>query len=97
LDGLDSFGADLPEDTPEEFVPPEAPPVPRPSLPTALAVIGVIGGLAVFLKPDLLGFLDDSLAMFLGFTAIVSGFGTLVWRLRPGDEDDIDPDDGARV
>ena len=35
--------------------------------------------------------------MFLGFTAIVSGFGTLCWRLRPGDDDEDDPDDGARV
>ncbi len=97
LDGLDTFGADLPDDGSETFVPPAAPPVPRPSPRTVLAVIGVVGGLAVFLKPDLLSFLDDGLAMFLGFAAIVSGFGTLVWRLRPGDEEDQDPDDGARV
>ncbi len=98
LDGLDSFGADLPGDDDDSFTPPVAPPVPRPSLPTALAVIGMVGGLAVFLKPDLLSFIGGSLAMFLGFTAIVSGFGTLVWRLRPGDdEDDDDPDNGARV
>jgi hypothetical protein len=97
LDGLDTFGADLPDDTDDTFTPPVAPPVPRPSLPTALAVIGVVGGLAVFLKPDLLSLLNESLAMFLGFTAIVSGFGTLVWRLRPGDDDEDDPDHGARV
>jgi hypothetical protein len=97
LDGLDSFGADLPDDDDESYTPPVAPPVPRPSMPTTFAVIGIIGGLAMFLKPDLVSFLDESLAMFLGFTAIVSGFGTLVWRLRPGDEDDIDPDDGAKV
>jgi len=98
LDGLDTFGADLPDED-EEFVPPEAPPVPRPSLPAALGVIGMIGGLAVFLKPDLLPFLAERLAMFLGFAAVVSGFGTLIWRLRPGDDDDpADPDDdGARV
>jgi hypothetical protein len=98
LDGLDSFGADLPDDDDDEsYTPPVAPPVPRPSMPTTFAVIGIIGGLAMFLKPDLVSFLSESLAMFLGFTAIVSGFGTLVWRLRPGDEDDIDPDDGAKV
>jgi hypothetical protein len=29
---------------------------------------------------------------------VVAGFGTLVWRLRPGDDDDdSDPDHGARV
>jgi hypothetical protein len=98
LDGLDSFGADLPDDDEDErYTPPVAPPVPRPSMPTTFAVIGIVAGLAMFLKPDLVSFLDESLAMFLGFTAIVSGFGTLVWRLRPGDEDDIDPDDGAKV
>jgi hypothetical protein len=100
LDGLDTFGADLAdEQEDEEFVPPEAPPVPRPSLPAALGVIGMVGGLAVFLKPDLLPFLTERLAMFLGFAAVVSGFGTLIWRLRPGDDDDPadSGDDGARV
>jgi hypothetical protein len=97
LDGLDTFGADLPGDDDDSFTPPIAPPVPRPSLPTALAVIGMVGGLAVFLRPDLLSFIGESLAMFLGFTAIVGGFGTLVWRLRPGDDEDDDPDNGARV
>jgi hypothetical protein len=99
LDGLDTFGAGLPDAEDEQFVPPEPPPVPRPSLPAALGVIGMVGGLAVFLKPDLLPFLADRIAMFLGFAAVVSGFGTLIWRLRPGDddEDQADPDDGARV
>jgi hypothetical protein len=98
LDGLDSFGASLPDDEEGTFVPPEAPPVPRPSLRTALAVAGVVGGLTVFLKPDLLPYVSESLAMFLGFAAVVGGFGTLVWRLRPGgDDDDVDPDHGARV
>jgi hypothetical protein len=98
LDGLDTFGADLPDDDNETFTPPVPPPVPRPSMPTALAVLGIIGGLAVFLQPELLSFLSPSLSMFLGFTAIVTGFGTLVWRLRPGDdEDDEDPDQGAKV
>ena len=98
LDGLDTFGADLSDDEDATFTPPVPPPVPRPSLPTVLAVVGIVGGLAVFLKPELLSFLDQSLSMFLGFTAIVTGFGTLVWRLRPGDdEDDGDPDQGAKV
>jgi hypothetical protein len=98
LDGLDTFGSDLPDDENDRFTPPVPPPVPRPSRPTVLAIIGIVGGLAVFLNPDLLFFLNDGLAMFLGFTAIVSGFGTLVWRLRPGDEDDdTDPDNGAKV
>jgi hypothetical protein len=98
LDGLDTFGADLPDDDSETFTPPVPPPVPRPSMPTALAVLGIVGGLAVFLQPELLSFLSPSLSLFLGFTAIVTGFGTLVWRLRPGDdEDEEDPDQGAKV
>ena len=96
LDGLDTFGADLPDDEADRFVPPEPPPVPRPSLATALAVLGVVGGLVVFLKPTLVPFVSESLAMFVGFTAVVAGFGTLVWRMRPGD-DEAGPDDGARV
>ncbi len=98
LDGLDTFGADLPDDDAEPFVPPEPPPVPRPSPSTVLAVIGVVGGLIVFLKPSLLSFVSEGTSMLLGFTAIICGFGTLVWRLRPGnDDDEADPDQGARV
>src|SRR5690606_37488004 len=97
LDALDTFGANLPDDDPGEFVPPEPPPVPRPALPTVLAVIGVVGGLAVFLQPQLLSFLTESLAMFVGFAMVVAGSAALVWRLRPGGEDDPDPDHGARV
>ena len=42
--------------------------------------------------------MSERTAMLLGFAAVVSGFATLVWRLRPGDdEDDNGPDDGARV
>jgi len=97
LDGLDTFGADLPDDE-DGYTPPAAPPVPRPSLPAALAVAGIVFGLILFLRPDLLP-TSESVAMLTGFTAIIAGFATLVWRLRPGDEDDEDPDpdQGARV
>jgi len=97
LDGLDTFGADLPDDE-DGYTPPAAPPVPRPSLPTALAVAGIVFGLILFLSPDLLP-TSENVAMLTGFTAIIAGFATLVWRLRPGDEDDedSDPDQGARV
>ncbi len=96
LDGLDTFGADLADD--EGYVPPAPPPIPRPSLPTTLGVIGIVGGLIIFLRPEVMP-LAASVAMMLGFTAVLAGFATLVWRLRPGDDDDedIDPDDGARV
>jgi hypothetical protein len=96
LDGLDTFGADLPDLEEDGYEPPTPPPVPRPSGPTALAVAGIIIGLIVFLKPTLLP-VSESVAMLAGFAAVVGGFATLVWRLRPGDDDDTDPDDGARV
>lgn len=97
LDALDTFGANLPDDDPGEFVPPEPPPVPRPALPTVLAVIAVVAGLVVFLQPRLLSFLSESLAMFAGFAMVVGGSAALVWRLRPGGDDEADPDQGAKV
>jgi hypothetical protein len=97
LDGLDTFGAGLPDDEEDRYIPPPPPPVPRPSAPTAFAVLGIVVGLVVFLKPDLLP-ITESVAMLAGFTAVVAGFATLVWRLRPGDDDDdSDPDHGAVV
>jgi hypothetical protein len=97
LDGLDTFGAGMPDSDEDGYDPPAPPPVPRPSAPTALAVAGIVLGLIVFLKPSLLP-VSESAAMLLGFAAVVGGFATLVWRLRPGDDDDDpDPDDGARV
>jgi hypothetical protein len=96
LDGLDTFGAGLPDPEDEDYTPPPAPPVPRPSAATLLAVVGIVGGLIVFLRPSLLP-TSPGLAMFAGFTALLGGFAALVWRLRPGDDDDVDPDDGARV
>jgi hypothetical protein len=97
LDGLDTFGAGFEDDEEEGYTPPQAPPIPRPSMPSVLAVLGIVGGLIIFLQPTLLPISERS-AMLLGFTAVVSGFATLVWRLRPGDDDDdTGNDDGARV
>lgn len=100
LDGLDSFGAGLPDESDgsdEGYTPPPPPPLPRPSLATVLGVLGVVGGLIVFLNPALLP-IAESTALILAFGAIMAGFVTLVLRLRPGDDDeDEDPDDGARV
>jgi hypothetical protein len=67
-------------------------------VPTVLGVSGIVLGMVVFLSPGLLPMPQD-LVMLLGLIAVATGFGTLVWRLRPGGEDDedIDPDHGARV
>ena len=97
LDGLDTFGAGLPDESDEGYTPPPPPPLPRPSAPTVLGILGVVGGLLIFLNPTMLPFAESTI-MILGFAAIIGGFVTLVLRLRPGDDDeDDDPDDGARV
>jgi hypothetical protein len=97
LDGLDSVAGDLPADDDEGYTPPPPPPLPRISKYAVLGVLGIIIGFVLFLSPGLLP-VDSDLSMLLGFTAILAGFLTLIWRLRPDDdEDDYDPDDGARV
>jgi hypothetical protein len=96
LDGLDTFGADLPDDEEEGYTPPPPPPLPRISPVTVVAVLSIIAGLVLFFNPDLLGVGTDG-TMVIGFGGILAGFVTLVWRLRSGSDDDSDPDDGAVV
>jgi hypothetical protein len=99
LDGLDSFGADLPDDEDDTagYTPPPPPPLPRIAPSTLLAVVGLVSGLFLLIWPDLLPVFGPQSTLFLGFALLVSGFITLILRLRPGDEEDDDPDNGARV
>jgi hypothetical protein len=92
LDGLDTFGAD--DD--DRYTPPPPPPLPKISKYTVAAVLAVILGFALFLFPDLLP-LGHDVAMLAGFAGVLGGAATLVWRLRTGEDDDYDPDDGAVV
>lgn len=98
LDGLDTFGADLPDEEEEGYTPPPPPPLPRLSPVTIVAVLSIVAGLILFFNPGLLG-VDGNVTMVLGFVGILAGFVALVWRLRSGDDDDdrFDPDDGAVV
>ncbi len=96
LDGLDTFGAGLPDDEDEGYTPPPPPPLPRISRAATLALIAIAGGLVLFFWPSVLP-IQQNMSLLLGFSAVLGGFITLVWRLRPGDEEDDDPDDGARV
>ncbi|MEQ4302109.1 DUF308 domain-containing protein [Plantactinospora sp. B6F1] len=96
LDGLDTFGADLPDDPEERYVPPPPPPLPRLSKYAVVGVLAIVAGFTLFLFPHLLP-IDRGLVTLLGFAGILGGFVTLVWRLRPGDDEDDDPDDGAVV
>lgn len=98
LDGLDTFGNDLPDDEGDEderYIPPPPPPLPRISKYAVIGVLGVVVGFLLFLFPTMLP-IDRDYVTLLGFAAIVGGAVTLVWRLRSGDDED-DYDDGAVV
>jgi hypothetical protein len=100
LYGLDSFGANLPDDDDEDddYEPPAPPPLPHLASITIVAIIGIILGIAVVLDPDLLP-IDPTLAEILGASCLIAGAITLIGRLRSGHEDDDlnDPDHGAVV
>jgi len=94
LDGLDELDSTGPDD--ERYVPPPPPPLPRLSKYAVMGVLGVVLGFVLFLFPTLLP-IDRDYVTLLGFAAIVSGAVMLVWRLRSGDDEDDDFDDGAVV
>ena len=99
LDGLDSFGRDLPddEDEDEEYHPPAPPPLPRFAGITVVGMLAIIVGIAVIIYPALLP-VSTGFAEVLGGACLVAGGATLIARLRSGDEDDYDdPDNGAVV
>jgi len=98
LDALDTFGADLPDESQDErYTPPPPPPLPRVSKQAVLGTLAVLVGFVMFLFPDLFP-LERGTSLLLGFAAIAGGATALILRLRPGnDPDDYDPDDGARV
>jgi hypothetical protein len=97
LDALDTFGAHLPVTDDEGYTPPPPPPVPRPPAPVVLALTGIVAGLVLFFQPGLLP-IDNDVTLLLGFGMLLAGVVTLIWRLRPGDDEDEDAgDDGAVV
>jgi hypothetical protein len=100
IEGLDTFGADLPDDDEDDeddrYIPPPPPPLPRISKYAVMGILGVVVGFVLFLFPSILPIAKDYVTL-IGFAAIVSGAVMLVWRLRSGDEDDDDFDDGAVV
>ncbi|MEU4216357.1 DUF308 domain-containing protein [Actinoplanes sp. NPDC026623] len=97
LDGLDTFGTGTDDDIDddERYTPPPPPPLPHISKYAVAGVLGVVLGFVLFLFPWLLP-IDRNYVTLIGFSAIVGGAVTLVWRLRSGDDDD-DFDDGAVV
>ena len=88
---------DLEDDEDEErYEPPPPPPLPHISKYAIAGVIGVVIGFVLFIRPTLLP-IDKDFVTLIGFAAIVAGAVTLVWRLRSGDDDEDDYDDGAVV
>jgi hypothetical protein len=97
LDALDTFGADLPDEDEGSYIPPPPPPLPHFSINAIVGTLALVVGLVIILAPQLLP-ISDGAARFLGFAAMVTGAGMLIWRLRPGgDEEGEEPDDGAVV
>jgi hypothetical protein len=98
IDGLDTFGAHLPdEEPPEQFVPPTPPPLPTIPFSAILAVLSVILGFVLFFDRDLLP-VGGGTSMLLGLVCVLGGAAALIMRLRPGGNDEEPPpDDGAVV
>ncbi len=81
------------------FVPPEPPPLPKPKRRTVVALLFMIIGLVMLVRPSLLEVAPD-VVLVLGIGCLVGGFAMLIHGLRPraSDPDDADGwDDGARL
>ena len=100
LDGLDTFGADLPddEDDDEGYHPPPPPPLPRFSKYAVIGVLGVVVGFMLFLFPWLLPIDKSAVTLLLGSPASWPAWPALhLAASAQGDEDEDDPDNGAVV
>lgn len=94
---LELWDAELPddEDEPDEYVPPEPPPLPWPSLPAIGGVLFILGGLVMLVRPEIAP-LGSSPGRVVGFLAFVLGVWLLISRLRDDSSED-GSDDGAVV
>jgi hypothetical protein len=90
----ESAGGLLADD--EGFTPAAPPPLPRVPVAVLVAVAALVAGFVLFAYPSLLG-LSVTMGRTLAVLAILGGFIALVSRLRTGEEEDDDSDDGAVV
>ncbi|GAB4006954.1 hypothetical protein GCM10029992_59310 [Glycomyces albus] len=92
---LELWDAELPEDEDEEdYVPPDPPPLPWPSLQAVGGVLFILGGLFLFVRPGIAP-LGDAPGRLVGFGVFVLGVWLLISRLRPDHSED--DGDGAVV
>lgn len=80
----------------EHFEPPEPPPVPRPRGRTVAALLCLVAGIVLLVRPGLLTLASDA-ALVLSVLLLFGGAGLLVWGLRSRRDGGDDPDDGAVV
>ncbi|WP_051829668.1 MULTISPECIES: hypothetical protein [Streptomyces] len=90
---------ELAEDTDEgHFVPPEPPPLPEADVTAKFAWLAVLGGPALLLVDAVVWREISGWPAWVGITAFLGGFVTLVARMKDRDEDEPeDPDHGAVV
>ncbi|MBV2153611.1 hypothetical protein RZ50_012235 [Kitasatospora sp. SUK 42] len=90
---------ELAEETDEgHFVPPEPPPLPPADVTAKFAWLAVLGGPALLLIDAVVWREVSGWPAWVGITAFLGGFVTLVTRMRDRDEDEPeDPDNGAVV
>ncbi|HEY5836384.1 hypothetical protein [Streptomyces sp.] len=79
------------------FVPPEPPPLPEADVTTKFAWTAVLGGPLLLLAFVLFGLELTWWAITVGIGGFLGGFGTLVARMRTGEDDDEMPGGGAVV
>ncbi|MFI2611148.1 hypothetical protein [Kitasatospora sp. NPDC018619] len=90
---------ELAEETDEgHFVPPEPPPLPAADVTAKFAWLAVLGGPALLLVDAVVWREISGWPAWVGITAFLGGFVTLVARMKDRDEDEPeDPDHGAVV
>lgn len=90
-DATDAAHDDLPWLDDEHYVPPNPPPIPRPTGPILLGMLLVVVSVMLFAFGDPLG-MPFALSLFLGVAGIITALALFVMRLREYRDED---DDGA--